>query len=335
MTMLTNALSWVRSLQVRHLTHQQEVPEKYREDGILTGYRLANQPWRYYIGSLFQIHNETLNVWTHLIGMFIIWYALGQYFLIYDWWTDKDSWPMLTFGICSSLTHLLSSLAHLLHSKNLYVHHLVFMIDFIGVVLFAFGTGILAMYSCSDKEMYMVLKPFYLYVLAFMTWFNHAFFCFALLCFSGGPQVVKRRALQVGALLVEVVLIFIPFFPRYCKCFADPECSLRSFDHITLTFPAFGAQAFFFLSQIPERFFPGKFDIVGHSHQIFHVCATVAQLLQMRAVHQDIQNGVSSHAQPDLSSMLTVLTVLIVCSIGSICFLQQYIPCSLKRVKAK
>lgn len=333
MTMLADALSWVRSLEVRHTTPRQNVPENYRERGILTGYRLANQPWRYYIGSLFQIHNETLNVWTHLIGLFVIWYALGQYFLIYDWRTDKDSWPMLTFGICCSLTHFLSSMAHLLHSKSLYIHHLVFMVDFIGVVLFAFGTGILALYSCSDRDMYAFLSPFYLPLLAFMTWFNHAFFCFALLCYSGESSGTKRRTLQVSALLTEVLLICVPFSPRYYKCYIDPECSIHSLGHITLTYPAFCMQAFFFLSQIPEKIFPGKFDIVGHSHQLFHVAATISQLLQLRAVHLDIQDGASDHAHPDLWTMLTVLTVLIVCSLGTVAVLEKYILSSVKHKK--
>jgi adiponectin receptor len=36
-----------------------------------------------------------------------------------------------------------------------------------------------------------------------------------------------------------------------------------------------------YAARVPERFMPGKFDIVGSSHQIFHVlvvCAAVAHL---------------------------------------------------------
>lgn len=28
----------------------------------------------------------------------------------------------------------------------------------------------------------------------------------------------------------------------------------------------------FYQAKVPERFAPGRFDVWGHSHQIFHVC---------------------------------------------------------------
>merc|ERR1711871_552751 len=31
---------------------------------------------------------------------------------------------------------------------------------------------------------------------------------------------------------------------------------------------------FFFLTKIPERFFPGKFDLIGHSHNWWHLLVT-------------------------------------------------------------
>lgn len=35
---------------------------------ILTGYRINFNKFRYIIKSLFMIHNETLNIWTHIVG---------------------------------------------------------------------------------------------------------------------------------------------------------------------------------------------------------------------------------------------------------------------------
>ncbi|KAI3377527.1 hypothetical protein L3Q82_008429 [Scortum barcoo] len=44
------------------------VPPLVRERFILSGYRPAGLPWRCYALSLFQIHNETVNVWSHLLA---------------------------------------------------------------------------------------------------------------------------------------------------------------------------------------------------------------------------------------------------------------------------
>ena len=35
----------------------------------MTGYRINYLTWRQILGSLFQWHNETINIWTHLIGV--------------------------------------------------------------------------------------------------------------------------------------------------------------------------------------------------------------------------------------------------------------------------
>ncbi|PVD22980.1 hypothetical protein C0Q70_16240 [Pomacea canaliculata] len=45
---------------------------------------------------------------------------------------------------------------------------------------------------------------------------------------------------------------------------------------------------FFFGSDIPQRFFPGLFDFIGHSHQIFHLCILMTSYKQLDAVYQDI-----------------------------------------------
>jgi len=39
--------------------------------------------------------------------------------------------------------------------------------------------------------------------------------------------------------------------------------------------------ALFYGLRIPERLYPGKFDIFGSSHQIFHVCAVAAALVHL------------------------------------------------------
>lgn len=45
----------------------------------------------------------------------------------------------------------------------------------------------------------------------------------------------------------------------------------------------YGAGAVFYVTRIPERWKPGAFDIVGHSHQIFHVFVVAAALAHSAA----------------------------------------------------
>lgn len=45
-----------------------DVPPLFRERYIVRGYRPVGLSWRSYVLSLFQIHNETLSVWSHLLA---------------------------------------------------------------------------------------------------------------------------------------------------------------------------------------------------------------------------------------------------------------------------
>ena len=45
----------------------------------------------------------------------------------------------------------------------------------------------------------------------------------------------------------------------------------------------------FFVSKIPERFLPGKFDYLFHSHQLFHVTSAVLSFILLYTVQLDAQ----------------------------------------------
>jgi hypothetical protein len=42
-------------------------------------------------------------------------------------------------------------------------------------------------------------------------------------------------------------------------------------------------------THFPERLFPGSFDIVGHSHQLFHVFVILGTMTQMQGILHDMQ----------------------------------------------
>lgn len=58
------------------LSNFDETPQFQRRAGILTGYRVAFSR-ALALASVFRIHNETGNVWTHLLGF--IWFCLHLY----------------------------------------------------------------------------------------------------------------------------------------------------------------------------------------------------------------------------------------------------------------
>jgi len=48
--------------------------------------------------------------------------------------------------------------------------------------------------------------------------------------------------------------------------------------------------AYFFSCPVPEKYFPGSCDIVGHAHQIFHTFLAICTLSQLEAICLDYKN---------------------------------------------
>uniref|UniRef100_G3WMC1 Progestin and adipoQ receptor family member 6 n=1 Tax=Sarcophilus harrisii TaxID=9305 RepID=G3WMC1_SARHA len=68
---------------------------------------------------------------------------------------------------------------------------------------------------------------------------------------------------------------------------------------------------FLFASHLPERLAPGRFDYIGHSHQLFHICAVLGTHFQLEAVLADMgarRDWLSAHSPP-LSLAATVATM--------------------------
>ena len=79
---------------------------------------------------------------------------------------------------------------------------------------------------------------------------------------------------------------------------------------------------FFFVSKIPERFAPGRFDYVGQSHQLFHVSAVVLTTSQMMMIPTDAlvrRDTLSAWPdyRPDFSSTVLLYVLVQVC--GLVC----------------
>ncbi|MEE6477075.1 hypothetical protein FKM82_011344 [Ascaphus truei] len=95
-----------------------DVPRLFREPYIQTGYRPTDQDWRYYFLSLFQKHNESINVWTHLLVALVVLLRFRSFAEAESLSWESISWPLYIY-VLASITYLTCSLlAHLLQSKS-------------------------------------------------------------------------------------------------------------------------------------------------------------------------------------------------------------------------
>ena len=120
-----------------------DVLDIYVEPFIHSGFRLPNQPYSYYYRSLFSLHNETLSVWIHLLGTFIL---IGQvYQHLFELNCNSSIlWIYLIYNCCGACVMLLcSAQAHLFHSRTLADHLRSFYLDYFGINFYGFTSGII------------------------------------------------------------------------------------------------------------------------------------------------------------------------------------------------
>ncbi|CAM4965580.1 unnamed protein product [Rotaria socialis] len=154
----------LQSMQRYHLTFK-DVPPILIEPFILRGYRSTHQPWSYYWKSLFHKHNETINVWSHLIGIVYMIHLLYYYNQRLQFFENAHSWPFVV-SLCTAIIMFMSSaFAHLLHSKSEKIHKTCFAIDYVGVSLHGFGSGFLHIYYSAPQWYYDKIEYQYIFIL--------------------------------------------------------------------------------------------------------------------------------------------------------------------------
>ena len=123
---------------------------------------------------------------------------------------------------------------------------------------------------------------------------------------------------QCLRLLAFCVPYWFNSFPIACRLFLySPEEGALSSQGLHAWQFAFAIlAAFLYASHLPERWQPGRFDIIGHSHQLFHVATILGVVCQLRAVLLDMheRQAVVRHWAPfrltdSLGPMALVLAV--------------------------
>uniref|UniRef100_H2MNF9 Progestin and adipoQ receptor family member VIII n=1 Tax=Oryzias latipes TaxID=8090 RepID=H2MNF9_ORYLA len=260
-----------------------EVPTLFQEPYILSGYRPVQQDWRCYLFSLFQQHNESLNVWTHLLTVPV---------LLISWWAnvgalgytmDAASLPLSLFMV-SALTYLcLSVAAHLLQSHSERAHYFFFFMDYVGVAVYQYGCSLGHYFYTSEPTWREIVGWLFLPGAALLAWLSCAGCCFAKYKYRR-PYPVQRKICQLIPTSMAYVLDISPVAHRLLTVSWTHESSLTFH---ALQIASFLLAAFFFSCPVPERFFPGRCDFVGQGHQAFHVFLSMCTLLQLEALFRD------------------------------------------------
>ncbi|KAK0173277.1 hypothetical protein PV328_006499 [Microctonus aethiopoides] len=227
--------------------------------------------------SIFRIHTETGNIWTHLLGC-VAFIGMAIFFLTRPTMAIQLE-EKLVFGIffAGAIVCLGMSFAfHTVHCHSECVGKLFSKLDYCGIAMLIMGS--------------------------FVPWLYYGFYCDYL------PKLIYLSVVVVLGITSIVVSLWERFGePNYRPLragvfmgfglsgiipavhYAIAEGWFKAINQAALGWLIlmgclYILGAMFYALRVPERFFPGKFDIWFQSHQIFHVLVIAAACVHYHGI---------------------------------------------------
>ncbi|KAH7718972.1 Protein PAQR-2 [Aphelenchoides avenae] len=258
--------------------HFEFLPEWLQDNEFLrSGHRPPLPSFGSCFKSVFAVHTETGNIWTHMYGC-IAFIGVAIFFLTRPSsqidWRDKIVFSTFFLGAISCLG--LSCTFHTVQCHSERVGQIFSKLDYSGITLLIVGS--------------------------FIPWIYYAFYCRALPMFIYMSMV---GILGIAALIVSLwdkfaepkfrpvrAIVFVAMglssiFPVVHMVIVDGfeiMIKYKSFHWLAImgAFYLMGAAIYAF--RFPERCFPGKCDIWFHSHQIFHMFVIIAAFVHFHGI---------------------------------------------------
>ncbi|KAF5194236.1 Heptahelical transmembrane protein [Thalictrum thalictroides] len=183
-------------------------------------------------------------------------------------------WPFYAFLGGAMFCLLASSTCHLLSCHSERVSYIMLRLDYAGIaalIASSFYPPVYYSFMC---------EPFFcILYLGFITILGVATILVSLLPVFQKPEYRSTRASLFFGMGISGLA---PILHKLIVFRHQPE-ALHTTGYEILMGLLYGLGALIYATRIPERWMPGKFDIAGHSHQLFHVLVVAGAYTHYRA----------------------------------------------------
>ena len=322
------------------------VPHNVQELFIHSGYRQVDSGFRSACWSLFKWHNETLNTWTHMCGLFYFLYIFSTCDELRALLSDlpvSQLLPFYAYCLAACFVYVASSGAHLFHCVSMFWHDSCFLVDYLAIGIYGCFTGIVYYYynyinlPSILRDLDNIYLPIILASCLLSTWAAFA----SRLGHSPLRHVIRTSSFSTGFIICSAPCIYRVLLYMFSTPWGKDPADIFVHDnktHGTLVlreseycvsyifhFTYLVTAASVNMSRMPERFFPGSFDIVGHSHQWFHIFIFLGMRQRFWLIVSDVaryHNKLKSSDYTETSSLLCKVSacyvVFIIALIGII-----------------
>ncbi|KAI5455863.1 putative hemolysin-III channel protein Izh2 [Mariannaea sp. PMI_226] len=250
-----------------------ELPAWRRDNTFIhSGYRQIRPSYLHSLHSLFYLHNESVNIWSHLVGAIAaIACWLYLYYIIrprHDFATPSDVLVFSCFFGGAVLCLGMSATFHAVLDHSQEVVRWGNKLDYTGIVALIVGSFVPALYyGFFCKPTLLMAYLCLIFVLgtgcATVSWVEQ---------FRTPKWRLYRAMIFMGLGLSGLIPITHGVTIYGFKGLEDR----MSVTWITIHGAIYIFGAVLYAARWPERSFPGAFDILGSSHQIFHICVLLA-----------------------------------------------------------
>ncbi|XP_037947560.1 adiponectin receptor protein isoform X2 [Teleopsis dalmanni] len=257
--------------------HYKNLPKWLQDNDFLhRGHRPPLPSFSACFKSIFRLHTETGNIWTHLLGC-VAFIAMASYFLTRPSLEIplQEKVIFSTFFLGAIICLGFSFAFHTLSCHSIEIGRLFSKLDYCGIAFLIMGS--------------------------FVPWLYYGFYChyqpkviyLSIVCVLGCLSIIvslwdkfsepRLRPLRAG--------VFMSFglsgiIPAIHYSLMETQIKQSSLGWLTLMGLLYILGAMLYALRVPERWFPGKFDIWFQSHQLFHILVIIAAFVHYHCISE-------------------------------------------------
>ncbi|CAG2193138.1 ADIPOR [Mytilus edulis] len=236
------------------VVNHHSLPDWLQDNDFLhKGHRVPTNSFRECFKSIFRIHTETGNIWSHLLGMIAFMGIAGYFFN-----SSISGDPVA--------------------GKGKKVGKLFNKLDYCGIAILTMGSFVPWLYY----SFYCRLVPKIAYLVLI---FVLGTICIVVSLFDKFREP-QFRGIRAGMFIALGLSGVIPALHFVISDGFDQAVNNASLGWLCLMAVLYIVGALIYAFRVPERIFPGKFDIWCQSHQIFHMFVLAAAFVHYHGITQ-------------------------------------------------
>ncbi|GIZ38490.1 hypothetical protein CKM354_000190700 [Cercospora kikuchii] len=248
--------------------------EPWQQDNhyITSHYRPASNSYSKSFHSILSLHNETINIWTHLLGsLFAILSSTFLYHSLkprFQQATHQDVLVFACFFLGATVCLGMSATFHTISNHSAPVQKFGNRLDYMGIIFLIWGSFIPSIYYGFARE--EALRRVYW---SMITTIGAGTF---IVIMHPKFRSSEWRPFRAAMFIMMGLSAIVPVL-HGLKLYGLEQMQRQiGLSWLVLQGVLYITGAVIYAARVPERWKPGQFDLFGSSHQIFHVLVLLA-----------------------------------------------------------